>query len=62
VKNRKGHLHGSLENENGGWRKVEDDVVRLVHEVRPNSRGHFTLPLIFTKLPLKITKMPLLGL
>ena len=62
MENRKGHLYGSLESENGVWRKVEDDVVRLVHGMRPNSRGHFTLPLIIYKiatLPLRFTKMPL---
>jgi len=26
VKNYKVHYHGSLESENGGWRKVEDEV------------------------------------
>jgi len=62
VENNKGNLHGSLESENGVWRKVEDHVVRLVHGMRPNSSGHFTLPLIIyiiATLPLKFTKMPL---
>ena len=48
MKKRKEHFHGSLENENGGWRKVEDEVRGWSHA----SRGPITLPALFTKLPL----------
>jgi len=61
VKNRKEHLHGSLESENGVWRKVEDEVCGPSMKKKPNSRGPITLPLIIYKTAImscKITKMP----
>jgi len=62
VKNRKGHLHGSLENENGGFEERLKMKERLVPSCRPKTRGHLTLPLIIYKIVImscKITKMPL---
>ena len=52
MKNRKGHLHGSLESENEVWRKVEDEVCGSSMEGDLILVVTSTLPLLFTKLPL----------
>jgi len=65
VKNCKVHFHGSLESENGGWRKVEDEVCGWCMEKKPYSCGHLKSASIIYKIAImscKITKMSLLGL
>jgi len=65
MKNRKGHLHGSSESENGLWRNVEDEVCGSCMNKKPNSRGLITLPLIIYKTTImscRIKKMPLWAL
>ena len=65
CENRKGHFHGSLESENGGWRKVGDEVCGWCMEKKPYSCGHLKSATHIYKIAtliLKITKMPLLVL
>jgi len=57
-----GGVHGSLENENGGFEERLKMMERLASSCRPNSRGHITLATHNYKtatLPLRFTKMPL---
>jgi len=62
VKNRKGGVHGSLENENGGFEERLKMMERLASPHADLIRGHITHATHIYKtvtLPLKFTKMPL---
>jgi len=62
VKNRKGGVHGSLENENGGFEERLKMMERLASFHADLIRGHITPATHIYKtatLPLRFTKMPL---
>jgi len=62
VKNRKGHVHGSLENENGGFEERFKMMERLFPFHADLIRGHITPATHIYKivtLPLRFKKMPL---
>jgi len=62
VKNRKGDVHGSLENENGGFEERLKMMERLASSHADLIRGHITHATHNYKtatLPLRFTKMPL---
>jgi len=62
VKNRKGHVHGSLENENGGFEERLKMMERLVFPMQTKFRGHITPATQNYETAImscRITKMPL---
>ena len=62
MKNRKGDVHGSLENENGGFEERLKMMERLVSLHADLIRGHITSATHIYKtatLPLRFKKMPL---